>query len=134
MKEKLLYLNWACLFVMCVGFGTIVQRSVAGHIILMLLSLIFFVPGIILVYDGLKNGNKKMLRRVRIISLTSLFLTLSTIILNILLVRASEAVGNALNDILIVVSAPMFCCYWRGIGPFLWACLFISSFPRMWKI
>lgn len=133
MKEKLLYLNWACLFVMCVGFGTIVQRSVAGHIILMLLSLIFFVPGIILVYDGLKNGNKKMLRRVRIISLTSLFLTLSTIILNILLVRASEAVGNALNDILIVVSAPMFCCYWRGIGPFLWACLFISSFPRMWK-
>ena len=134
MKEKLLYLNWACLFVMCVGFGTIVQRSVAGHIILMLLSLIFFVPGIILVYDGLKNDNKKMLRRVRIISLTSLFLTLSTIILNILLVRASEAVGNALNDILIVVSAPMFCCYWRGIGPFLWACLFISSFPRMWKI
>ena len=133
MKEKLLYLNWVCLYVMCVGFGTIVQRSVAGHIILMLLSLIFFVPGIILVYDGLKNGNKKMLRRVRIISLTSLFLTLSTIILNILLVRASEAVGNALNDILIVVSAPMFCCYWRGIGPFLWACLFISSFPRMWK-
>ena len=133
MKEKLLYLNWACLFVMCVGFGTIVQRSVAGHIILMLLSLIFFVPGIILVYDGLKSGNKKMLRRVRIISLTSLFLTLSMIILNILLVRASEAVGNALNDILIVVSAPMFCCYWRGIGPFLWACLFISSFPRMWK-
>lgn len=133
MKEKLLYLNWACLYVMCVGFGTIVQRSVAGHIILMLLSLIFFVPGIILVYDGLKNDNKKMLRRVRIISLTSLFLTLSMIILNILLVRASEAVGNALNDILIVVSAPMFCCYWRGIGPFLWACLFISSFPRMWK-
>lgn len=133
MKEKLLYLNWVCLYVMCVGFGTIVQRSVAGHIILMLLSLIFFVPGIILVYDGLKNDNKKMLRRVRIISLTSLFLTLSMIILNILLVRASEAVGNALNDILIVVSAPMFCCYWRGIGPFLWACLFISSFPRMWK-
>lgn len=133
MKEKLLYLNWACLYVMCVGFGTIVQRSIAGHIILMILSLIFFVPGIILVYDGLKNDNKKMLRRVRIISLTSLFLTLSMIILNILLVRASEAVGNALNDILIVVSAPMFCCYWRGIGPFLWACLFISSFPRMWK-
>lgn len=133
MKEKLLYLNWVCLYVMCVGFGTIVQRSIAGHIILMILSLIFFVPGIILVYDGLKNDNKKMLRRVRIISLTSLFLTLSMIILNILLVRASEAVGNALNDILIVVSAPMFCCYWRGIGPFLWACLFISSFPGMWK-
>ena len=133
MKEKLLYLNWVCLYVMCVGFGTIVQRSIAGHIILMILSLIFFVPGIILVYDGLKSGNKKMLRRVRIISLTSLFLTLSMIILNILLVRASEAVGNALNDILIVVSAPMFCCYWRGIGPFLWACLFISSFPGMWK-
>lgn len=133
MKEKLLYLNWVCLYILCVGFGTIVQRSVAGHIILMLLALAFYVPGIILVYTGIRDQNKKMLRRVRIISLVSLFLTLSLIVLNILLVFASEAVGNALNDILIVVSAPMFCCYWRGIGPFLWACLFISSFPGMWK-
>lgn len=133
MKEKILYLNWACLYILCVGFGTIAQRNILGHILLMLLSLAFYIPGIILLYTGFRDNNKKMLLRVRLVSLISLILTLSLIVLNIVLVRSSETVGNALNDLLIVVSAPMFCCYFRGIGPFLWACLFVSSFPRMWK-
>ena len=79
------------------------------------------------------NKDRKILKTVRIVSLISLLLTLSLIVLNILLVFAGETVGQTLNDILILVSAPMFCCYLRGLSPFLWACLFISSFPRMWK-
>ena len=133
MKEKILYLNWACLYILCVGFGTIAQRNLLGHILLMLLSLAFYIPGILLLYTAYRENNKKMRLRVRIVSLCSLILTLSLIVLNIVCVQASERVGNALNDLLIVFSAPMFCCYWRGIGPFLWACLFVSSFPRMWE-
>ena len=46
-------------------------------------------------------------------------------------VRILQAQGETLNDILILVSAPMFCCYWQGISLFLWACLFVSSFPKI---
>lgn len=133
MKEKLLYLTWLCLYVLCAGLGTISQRSTAGHIILTLIALIFFIPGILLLYNGIRENNKKTLLQIRLISLVSLILTLSLIVLNIVCVRASEAVGNTLNDLLILFSAPMFCVYWRGLGPFLWACLFVSSFPQMWK-
>ncbi len=133
MKERILYLIWICLYIICVGMGTITQRSTALHILLMIFALIFFVPAIILLCDGLLTGNKKMLLRLRIVSLCSLSLTLCMIVLNILTVRAGEQVGLVLNDMLMLFSAPMFCTYWRGLSIFLWACVFVSSFPRMWK-
>ncbi len=133
MNKKILYLIWLCLYILCAGLGMISERNLLGHIILTLLSLIFFIPGILLLYYGIRENDKKNLRAVRIISLSSLVLTLSLIVLNITLVFAGEAVGQTLNDLLILLSAPMFCCYLRGLSPFLWACLFISSFPRMWK-
>lgn len=132
-KEKILYCIWAGLFILCAGLGTITQRNTAGALILTFLSLIFFIPPIILLYDGLTTENKKMLLRVRLISLTSLCLTLIMIIATTLTLFASEAVGNVLNDIYIIVSTPMCCCYWQGVSLFLWACVFVSSFPRMWK-
>ncbi len=133
MKERILYFIWLCLYIICVGMGTIIQRDTLMHIILTVLGLLFFVPAIILLYDGLTAGNKKMLLRIRIVSICSLVLTLSMIVLNIVAVKAGEDVGLVLNDLLILFSAPMFCTYWRGLSIFLWACVFISSFPRMWK-
>lgn len=109
------------------------QRNLAGNIFLTLLSLIFFIPAIWLLYKGITENKPKILRTVRIVSILSLVLTLSLIVLNIVLVFAGETVGKLLNSLLILVSAPMFCSYLRFISPFLWACLFVSSFPRMWK-
>ena len=111
----------------------ITERNILGNLILTTISLAFFIPGILLLYKGFRENDLKILKTVRIISIVSLVLTLSLIVLNILLVFAGEAAGQTLNDLLILVSAPMFCCYLRGLSPFLWACLFISSFPRMWK-
>ena len=133
MKEKNLYIIWLCLYILCAGLGMIPERSIIGNIFLTTLSLSFFIPGILLLRKGLTENNRKILVAVRIISLVSLILTLSLIVLNIVLVFASDAVGQALNILLILFSAPMFCCYLRGLSPFLWACLFISSIPRIWK-
>ena len=133
LNKKILYLIWLCLYILCAGLGTITQRNIIGDVFLTALSLAFFIPGILLLYKGIRENNKKTLRTVRLMSLCSLILTLSLIVLNIVLVFAGEAVGQALNYLLILFSAPMFCCYLRGLSPFLWACLFISSFPRMWK-
>ena len=133
MKTKILYLIWLCLYILCAGLGMIAQRDLLGNLVLTLISFIFFIPGIVLLYKGITEQDKKILKTVRSVSLISLLLTLSLIVLNILLVFSGEAAGQTLNDILILVSAPMFCCFVRGLSPFLWACLFISSFPRMWK-
>lgn len=133
MKEKVLYVFWLCFYILCVGLGTVTQRSAGLTIAFTVLSLIFFLPGILLLWEGIQAGNIKMLRRVRLVSGISLALTVSLIVLNILTVNAGDTVGQAMNDLLILVSAPMFCCYWRGLSLFLWACLFVSSFPRIWK-
>ena len=133
MNKKILYLIWLCLYILCAGLGTITQRNIIGDIFLTALSLAFFIPGILLVYKGITGNNPKILRNVRIISILSLVLTLSLILLNIILVFAGDTVGKLLNTLLVLFSAPMFCCYLRFISPFFWACLFVSSFPRMWK-
>ena len=132
-KEKILYCIWLGMFILCAGLGTITQRNTAGAVILTILSLLFFVAPAILLYDALKEENKKALLRMRIISISSLSLTLILIILNTLAIFAGDAAGKFLNDLLIVISAPMACCYWQGVSLFLWACLFVGSFPRMWK-
>lgn len=133
MKEKLLYAAWLCMYILCVGLGTITERNAIVNIAMTALALIFFLPGVLLVWDGLRTDNKKQLLRVRIISICSLALTMLMIILNIVFVTAGDTAGAVLNDLLMLASAPMFCCYWRFISLFLWACLLVSSFPRMWK-
>ena len=131
MKKTILYMVWLILYILCVGLGTLESRSTAGQVILTVLAVVFFVPGALLLVHGYQTGERKLLVQIRLISLISLVLTLSLIVLNILLVRASSGVGETLNDILILVSAPMFCSYWHGVSLFLWAGLFVSSFPKM---
>ena len=133
MKEKSLYGFWLCFYILCVGLGTVTGRSTGLNIAFTVLSLLFFLPGILLLWEGVRTDNRKMLLRVRLVSGISLILTVSLIVLNILTVTAGAAVGKVLNDLLILVSAPMFCCYFRGLSLFLWACLFVSSFPRIWR-
>lgn len=133
LRNFTLYSIWLCFYILCVGLGTLTQRNTPVNIGLTALSLLFFLPGILLLIEGIRSGNKKLLLSIRIISLSSLVLTLCLIVLNILTVNAGETVGQALNDLLILVSAPMSCCYWRWISLFCWACLFVSSFPRIWR-
>ena len=133
MKTKHLYFIWLGLYVLCALLGFIPERNLFVHILFSLAALAFYIPGIILLYRGILSNQKKLLLQVRIISLCSLLLTLLVIVLTILTVHASEGIGQLLNVLLNLVSVPMFCSYWRGVALFLWACLFISSFPRLWR-
>lgn len=133
MKEKVLYVFWLCFYILCVGLGTVAERSTGLDIAFTILSLIFFLPGVLLLWEGVQSGSRKMLLRLRLVSLASLVLTVSLIVLNILTVTAGDKVGQVMNDLLILVSAPMYCCHWHWVSLFLWACLFVSSFPRIWK-
>lgn len=133
MKQKLIYLLWLFLYIVCVGLGTIYADILVLQLFQGLFALLFFVPPVLLVLEGLKEGQKKYLVQIRTISIISLALTLIFMIANIAAVYATESVGNTLNQIYILVAAPMHCLPYGFISIFLWACLVMLTFPRLWK-
>lgn len=133
MKAKKLYGIWLGLYLLCAALGFIGSRNIFVHILLGLAACGFYIPGIVLLYRAICQQDKKQLLRVRLLSLSCLVLTLLMIVLNIVAVQAGQTVGIILHILLSLVSVPMTCFYWQGLGLFLWACLFIASFPRLWR-
>ncbi len=130
MKEKQIWFFWGLLFIICAGLGFIHDAKGIAKFFQVLLSVLFFVPPTILLVTGLKQGQKKTVRMIRYISLSSLCLTLVLLIANVLSVGASEDLGDALYYFLIVLSAPMVCSGTWAMSLFLWACLLMGSFYR----
>ena len=129
-KELLLYAGWICLYILCVGLGTVGNMEGVGKVFFVLTSLIFFLPGAWLLGMGIKNKNRKTVLRVRIIAICSLALTVIVFCANVAAVSASGAVGNFLYDLLNLVSAPMFCSQYWILSLFCWACLLSASFVK----
>lgn len=133
MKKTILYCIWAFFYLLCGFISNIRITTDAQSAALTILSLIFFIPGGILLVDALRGGDKKTLKILRWISGLSLGLTLVTIIANIASVNATEAVGNVLHQVLIFVSVPMVCSQHYVLSLFLWACLLFATLPQQKK-
>ena len=129
-KELILYAAWLCLYILCVGLGTVEAVEGAGKVFFVLTSLIFFLPGVALLILGRKEKNKKMILRVRIAAICSLALTVIVFCANVIAVGASSEVGSFLNDLLNLVSAPMFSSQYWVLSLFCWACLLSASFTK----
>ena len=130
MKEKILYAIWGGLYILCAALGFVSDPQGAGKVLLVLTALIFFIPGGVLLYTGIREQNKKLLRRLRAVCITSLALTLVLLVANVFSVLASETVGNILYAVLVLVSAPMICSQYWVLSMFLWACLLMGSFLK----
>ncbi len=132
MKQKTLYPIWGLLYILCVVLGFLEQRNGALDIALIVVSVGFFVPGVLLLIDAYKESDKKALLRLRYISLGSLVLTMVLLMAGIAAARSGSVVlGDVLHYLLAVVSAPMLCSGVWALSIFLWACLFIASFPKI---
>ena len=130
MKEWILYAVWLCLYILCVGLGTVEEIQGLGKVLFVLTSLIFFLPGVALLLLGRKEKNKKMILRVRILCFCSLGLTVAVFCANVAAVAASAETGKFLYDVLNLVSAPMFCSQYWILSLFCWACLLSGSFMK----
>ena len=130
MKNSILFLFWAALYALCALFGLTPLQGTLGSVVMTLLSLLFFLPGIILVYRGIQYQDRKLLRTIRIISLSSLALTLIFLAASFLTVLSSEAVGITIHILLTLFSVPMICSGHWFFSIFLWACLLMSSFVK----
>ena len=123
MNRTSFYTVWAGFFILCAGLGFIPEPAGFTKFLLIGLTLGFFaVPGWFLTWLD-KRNDKLHIRIVRNLALASLSMTIGLILLNFVSFMASEAVGNLLHILLIIVSAPMICGQYWVLSLFLWACL-----------
>ena len=127
MKNSVLFAVWAVLYVICTMLGLVPMDGGFGSALTVFLSILFFLPGGMLVYRGVKGKNAKLLRAVRIISVASLALTLALLVASFLSVLAPQSVGNMIHAFLTLVSTPMISLGNWFISLFLRACLLMST-------
>ena len=132
-KTKLLWILWAAAYGICTicGFIPVAEDAISGLFIL--LSLGFFVPPALLIFEGVQNKQPKILRLIRNLSIISLSVTMVTIVLNFVSIQASAAWGTVLYWLLILVSTPMICAQHWVIGLFGWAMLLMTCLNYLKK-
>ena len=133
MSNKTLYYIWGGLFIFCALLGFIPQPTGLVKALMIVSSLVFFVPGGMLLYLSKQSGDLQTVRVVRILSIVSLVTTLVLLVLNFLSGNASDAAGDFLYGLLVVLSAPMVCSQYWFIPLFLWACLLMTSLSTQKK-
>lgn len=127
MNKKLLSVLWGGLFIVCAGLGFIPEPKGIAKILLTALSLLFFLPPVLLLYNAGRNRDKATAQLIRNLSALSLGLTMVLLILNFLTVLSSDLLGQILHYVLIIVSSPMICSGHWAMSLFLWACLLTGS-------
>ena len=127
MKSQFLYALWGALFILCAGLGFIPEPAGVLRVLLTGLSILFFLPPAVLVWNGRWEKDRQTLMLVRNLSIVSLGLSVGLIIANFLMAFRSELLGDILHGVLVVVSSPMICSGHWAMSLFFWACLLISS-------
>ena len=127
MRNKTLVILWAAAYCLCAALSFSPSPAGIQYGALVLLALLFFVPGWMLLYRAIQAGNRAVCRRIRLLSACSLGLTLLAIIGNFLTYSASETAGMVMHILLVLVSVPMVCGQVWVVSLFLWACLLLTS-------
>jgi len=127
MKQKTLFALWGGFFVLCAALGFIPAPTGALKVLMVLLSILFFLPPALLLYRSKQTGDRSIALLVRNFSVSSLSLTAVLLIANFLSALAPELLGDILHGILVVISSPMICCGNWFLSMFLWACLMIYA-------
>ena len=133
MSNKTLYYIWGGLFIFCGLLGFIPQPEGIVKVLMVLSSLVFFVPGAMLLYLNHKDGNLGTIKVVRNLSAISLGVTLFLLVLNFLSGKASSAMGDFLYGLLTMLSSPMVCSQYWFASLFLWACLLMTAISFLKK-
>lgn len=134
MTNKALYSLWGFLFIICAGLGFIPAPNGGVQAVFTLISILFFLPPAALLYRAAKNADRSTLQLIRSLALGSLSLTLITLVLSVVSAMRSEALGNALHGMLIILSCPMVCSGYWVLSLFLWACLLMVSLQQLRKM
>ena len=132
LSYKTLYIAWAVMFLLTAALGFLFPEveNLPGKIILALVTVAFFIPPWMILSRAKKANDRHHIRLIRWLSIGSLVLTVLLLILNLSSAGLGEAMGQALNAALTVVSAPMMCANTFAAPIFLWSCLIQDTFRK----
>ena len=130
MKNKSLLAIWGIFYIICAGLGFIPEPEGTVRIFLTVISILFFVPPAILLFDAFSAGDEKTIRLIRLLSALSLALTLVLLTANFLAALGSPGLGSFLHVLLVIGSAPMVCSNYWVLSLFLWAVLLVTSLQK----
>ena len=134
MSRKVLYIVWLVAYGICGALGLIQPGDGVQAGAMTACSVLFFVPPGILLAQAIRHKDLRAMKRIRLISILCLSLTLVCLIANIAVFNASETVGNVMYVLLNFLSVPMVCSQYYALGLFLWGCLLFATFPKViWK-
>ena len=131
MNKKLLYAFWVGLFILCACCGFIQEPEGKLQLLLTAVSILFFLPPTLLLWDGGKQRDADTAKLIRNLSALSLGLTLMLLVLSFLTAMGSEFLGQVLHYILVIVSSPMICSGHWAMSLFLWSCLLTASVKQI---
>lgn len=131
MNQKFLFALWGGLFILCAGLGFIPEPAGVWKGLMTALSLLFFVPGGVLLAQAKQRKDRQLAATIRNLSAASLGLTLVALVANFMSLAAPSAVGDGLYAVLVIVSSPMVCSGYWLLSLFLWACLLVVSLDML---
>lgn len=131
---------WIGMFILCTVLGFLPPQTGGNKWLLAILAILFFLPPALLVYLGWTQKDGKLLKILRRISVIVVSSTVTILVINLLSValilvmpeKAALMVGDILYYLLIIVSTPMICGQFWGIGligwvVLLWCCVFMGK-------
>ena len=132
LSYKTLYIAWAVMFALTAVLGFLFPAAQNGwaRFALGLAAAVFFLPPWAIVVKAKKENARFHSRLVGILAASSLAWTLALLVLNLLSVTWSAAVGNALYAALVIVSSPMICSNLYVLPLFLWGTLLTGAFSK----
>lgn len=130
MKTKNIFLVWLGIYILCLLLSFIPAESLALQVVQQIFSVVFFVPGFWLLWQGLQRKDAQCIRHLRLISGLSLSLTTVAFLANLFAIVASDFISTLMRAFLLVVSVPMPISGFWAFSLFLWACIFLSTFLK----
>lgn len=135
LNKYILLAIWVGMFILCAVLGYLPPQEGANKWLLVIIALLFFLPPALTVYQCQKEKDGKLLRLVRTVALVVLIATVALLVVNLLSIalllvmpeKTALIVGDVLYYALILVSTPMICGQYWGIGLIGWAALLWSS-------
>ena len=128
-----LYIIWATLYGVCALLSLIPNPPSLLAAVMFMVSMGFFVPGGMLLYNAQKQGDRKTIRLIRYLAIGWLAVTAILLVLNIASVAGSAAWGKLMYYTMALLSAPMISSQVWLLPMFIWACFLFISLKKLPK-
>lgn len=135
LNKYMLFAAWIGMYILCAVLGFLPPQEGGNKWLLVIIALLFFLPPALLLWKGWTDRDAALLKWLRRIALIAVIATATALVVNLLSValiivmpeQQALKFGDVLYDILILVSTPMVCGQYWGIGLVGWIALLWSG-------